>query len=204
MSRKRIYLLVNNQVVSAALWELVNEKGIRQNALAAQLGVHTTTIQYALSGKTRLEVNRLYRICTAVGITEQQVYDVRDAMVKQVANELGNATLLAEFPNNLTKNQTILRTFDLNHRRMGNPWIDVLATEGISSDDIMRARSILGWSRQKTAEAFGLTHGAIEHWERVSFPHHRTIDAKRVFASVFAKEQTPLRVVEGSRKAVSA
>jgi hypothetical protein len=106
-------------------------------------------------------------------------------MVRQVKRELGNCKLLSSFPSSIKSSDVILRTLQLNARRTdGVPWIEVINPDGFSSDDFMRARSTLGWSRDKTAEAFGVSHGTICHWEKISFPKQHEKTARKVFSTV--------------------
>jgi transcriptional regulator with XRE-family HTH domain len=178
------FLIVNNQVVAAAILEFFQKSGLTQVELADAMKIKRGTVQAMLSGRSRLDVNRLREVCILLAVSEQQIFNLRDAIVKQVVAQLGATFLLSEFPARLKRDETILRTMDLHLGRNGAPWVSILNPNDFSSDEFMRARTTLGWSRGKTAEAFGVCEDTVKVWERIAFPRHREKLARKVFASV--------------------
>ncbi len=188
------YLLINNMVVSAALYELFAKTRKTQQDLGTALNISSSYAGHYLSGRTQITVNRLLAICRASSCSEQDVYDIRDAMIQMVAKELGEVHLLSAFPLSLKKNETIIRTMPLNLRRDGHPWETLLNPEGFGSDELIRARGAKGWSLDRTADAFGVCANTVANWEHYSMPVRHEELAKKVFADVL-KGKPELKIV---------
>jgi DNA-binding transcriptional regulator YiaG len=178
------FLIVNSQVIAAVLLEFFQKSSLTQVDLADRMKVKHWTVQAMLSGRSRIDMNRLRKVCEIFKVREQRVFDRRDEMVKGVA-KLGETSLLSEFPLRLRRDEVVLRTTDLHFSQTaGVPWVSILNPNTFSSDDFMRARTTLGWSREKTAGAFGVCEETVKGWERIGFPRQHEKLARKVFASV--------------------
>ena len=197
------YLIVNSHLIAAALWHAAMNGKTSQKVIADALNISESGVQFILSGKTLLRVDRLYLICKTIGVKEQAIYDKRDKTLEAIRRDLGHAELIAEFPRSLGKSETVLRTLAICDRLEGLGWDEILSPDSFSSDDMLRCRTAANWSRAQVAEKFNVTPNTVFNWERAGFPYHRDEEARSIFSSVLSPSKKRTVLDAGLRLASS-
>lgn len=182
--RKRTFI-IEHHLWAAVLWRTAALRDITHKTLGGRLELSQTSVQYALTGKTNLTIDRAVALGKIVGLSRQSLATEVTVLEADLRRDHGDLEVITAFPSKPPKEgERLLRAFQIEEMMDGTPWSSVFGEGTVEPDAVWRARSRRGWSRETAAQKFGVVTNTLAHWECVSAPPRRWEHLRAVYGAL--------------------